>query len=218
MSGYGTAQVRFFCRRHGSVGKTGIKGGLKMKKILTVCLSSLLLGAAVPAMAQTNANAPEAVVSATTTTVKGTVESINPITRTITVRSPEGTIVKLKAGKEIRNFEQLKKGDVVTVNYHQATAVALAKPGEPITEGAAEVVLAPEKGGDLTRVRTVQTTEVVQDIDSKKRIVTLKDADGDIHKVKVDEKVQNLDQIKKGDEIVLKSTEAIAISVAKPGR
>jgi hypothetical protein len=191
-----------------------------MKKILTVCLTSLLLGAAVPAMAQTNTNAPEAVVTAATATVKATVESINPITRTVTLRGPEGNLIKLKAGREIKNFGQLKKGDEVTVNYHQSTVVALAKPGEPMAEGAAEVILAPEKGQEpgLTRVRTMQTTETVQDVDPKKRIVTLKDPDGNIHKVKVDESVRNLDQIKKGDEIVIKTTEAVAVSISKPGQ
>jgi hypothetical protein len=171
-------------------------------------------------MAQTNANAPEAVVAATTATVKGTVESVNRVTRTVTLRGSEGNIIKLKAGKEIKNLDQLKKGDVVTVNYHQSTAVALAKPGEPIVEGETEVILAPEKGQEpgMTRVRTMQTTEVVQDIDPKKRVITLKDPEGNTNKVKVDEKVQNLDQIKKGDEIVIKATEAVAISISKRGQ
>jgi Cu/Ag efflux protein CusF len=191
-----------------------------MKKTLTVCLTSLLLGAALPVMAQTNTSTnAEAVVSAATTVVKGTVESINRITRTVTLRGPEGNLIVLKAGRDIKNLEQLKKGDEVTVNYHQSTVVALAKPGEPLAEGAAEMTLAPGPGEQpgMRRVKIAQTTEVVQDIDAKKRTITLKDPDGNTHKVKVDPKIQNLDQIKKGDEIVLRSTEAVGVSIEKTG-
>src|SRR5437868_183355 len=128
-----------------------------MKKILIVCLTGLVLGATVPAMAQTDAKTPETVVSAASITAKATVEKINHLTRTVTLRDADGNKIKLKAGKEITNFDQLKKGDVVTVNYHQSTAVALAKPGETIAEGEAEVVLAPEKGQEpgMTKVSTM---------------------------------------------------------------
>jgi Cu/Ag efflux protein CusF len=209
-----------FFRRYGPPEEIGTQGGLKMKKILSVCLTSLLLGAAIPAMAQSDTNAPQAVVSAMSATAKATIEKINPTTRMITLKDSDGNTFKVKAGKEVKNFDQLKKGDEVTVNYRQQTAVALAKPGEPIPSGAAEVMLTPEKGQEpgMLKVRTMQTTETVEDIDPNTRMVTLKDSEGNTHKVKVDESVQNLEQIKKGDEIVIKSTEAIAISVSKPGQ
>ncbi|MDB6122358.1 MAG: hypothetical protein JWQ71_1351 [Pedosphaera sp.] len=190
---------------------------------MSVYLTCLLLGAVLPATAQssnTNTNAPEALVAAATANITGTVQRINRITRDVTLKTPDGSIVRLKVGRDLKNFDQLKKGDEVTVNYHQSTAVALAKPGEPMVEGAAEVLIAPEQGKErgATRVRTTQTTEVIQDIDAKKRMVTLKDAEGNIHKVKVDESVGDLNRFKKGDEIVIKSTEAVAIDVSKPGQ
>ena len=39
---------------------------------------------------------------------------------------------------------------------------------------------------------------------------------GNIRTLKVDKAVKNFDQIKKGDQIVLRFTEAFALSVAKP--
>ena len=64
-------------------------------------------------------------------------------------------------------------------------------------------------------VNTIKTTATVEDIDAKKREVTLKDAEGDTVKLKVDERVQNLDQIKKGDQIVATYTEGVSVSVDK---
>jgi hypothetical protein len=65
----------------------------------------------------------------------------------------------------------------------------------------------------------VQTAEVaakVEAIDLKARTLTLIGPEGKTMKVKVDKSVKGLDRLKKGDEIVLRVTDALAITVVRP--
>src|SRR6185436_9974817 len=57
----------------------------------------------------------------------------------------------------------------------------------------------------------------VEDINHAKREVTLKDQQGDKLKMKVGDEVQNLDKVKKGDEVVAGFYQSAAITVNKPG-
>jgi Cu/Ag efflux protein CusF len=63
----------------------------------------------------------------------------------------------------------------------------------------------------------VQLTATVVEIDHKKREVTLKAADGREETFVVDEAAKNLDQVKKGDVLVVTYAEALAYEVKKPG-
>jgi Cu/Ag efflux protein CusF len=64
---------------------------------------------------------------------------------------------------------------------------------------------------------SVQVTATVVEIDHKKREVTLKAADGREETFIVDEAAKNLDQVKKGDLLVVTYAEALAYEVKKPG-
>jgi len=46
--------------------------------------------------------------------------------------------------------------------------------------------------------------------------VTVKGPKGNVNTVKVGDHVKNLDQVKVGDQVVVRYTEAVAISVEKP--
>ena len=63
---------------------------------------------------------------------------------------------------------------------------------------------------------TVELTGSVELVDPEKRTIAVKGPAGNIRTLKVDKAVKNFDQIKKGDQIVLRFTEAFALSVAKP--
>jgi Cu/Ag efflux protein CusF len=63
----------------------------------------------------------------------------------------------------------------------------------------------------------VQITATVVKIDHKKREVTLKAADGREETFVVDQAAKNLDQVKKGDILVVTYAEALAYEVKKPG-
>jgi Cu/Ag efflux protein CusF len=64
---------------------------------------------------------------------------------------------------------------------------------------------------------TVTATATVEKIDVAKRLATLRNADGQLIELQVDESVKNLPQVKKGDRVVVTYFESLAYEVNKPG-
>jgi hypothetical protein len=64
---------------------------------------------------------------------------------------------------------------------------------------------------------TVKVTATVEDIDVAKRLVKLKDENGEVTELAVPKTVRNLAQVKKGDLVVATYYEAIAYDVFKAG-
>ena len=50
-------------------------------------------------------------------------------TREVVLRGPEGNLVTVTAGPEVRNLAQVRRGDRVHVTYGAALAVEMAPPG-----------------------------------------------------------------------------------------
>jgi hypothetical protein len=93
----------------------------------------------------------------------------------------------------------------------------MAKAGEPAPQGDAGLVaLAPQgaKPGGLM-ANTVQITAKVKAIDLKAHKATLEFPDGSSKTFAVRKDV-DLTKGKVGDEVVIRATEALAVSVSKP--
>jgi len=196
-----------------------------MKRIFLICSAFGLLTTMTPkihAQAKTgdatNGGVPGSVV-AETNIVKATVEDIDQKKRTVVLKDSEGDLHTMKVSEEVRNLDQVKKGDEVVAGYYRSTAISVHKPGEtPAPPAAGQAVIRSETGqkpGGLV-VQTAQKTATVEDIDYTTREVKLKGSDGKTMKIKAGDKVKRLEDVKKGDKIVATYTEALAISVAKP--
>ena len=147
----------------------------------------------------------------------GTVKAVDLEKKTVTVEGSGGRVETIDA-KDARNLEQVKVGDKVTVRYTQALAVFVTKGDEPPSTSEKQTVqLAPkgEKPGGVV-ARTIQLTGTVQSVDARKRMVDVRVPAGDVRTFKVDPRVKNLSQVKKGDQVVLRYTESVALSVVKP--
>ncbi len=196
-----------------------------MKKILLICTAFGLFTAVtlqLPAQEKdedTKKSDESKLVVAETNMVKATVEDIDHAKREVTLKDSRGDKHTMKVSKDVRNFDQVKKGDEIVAGYFQSTAISVAKPGDASAVPAqAEAVIVAEKGqkpGGLA-VQTTQKTATVEDIDYGTREVTLKGADGNTLKIKAGDRVKRLEDVKKGDRIVATYTEALAISVVKP--
>ena len=57
-----------------------------------------------------------------------TVVAIDYKARTVTLKGADGKTQTLKVGPEAKRFDQVKKGDQVTVTYTEATAISVHKP------------------------------------------------------------------------------------------
>jgi Cu/Ag efflux protein CusF len=146
-----------------------------------------------------------------------TVTGIDAANRKVTLVTPEGKKSTVKCGPEVINFDQIRVGDQLKVTVMEELAVYMAAQGAPPSDGAAAVVaLSPQgaKPGGVV-LNTVQVTAKVTAIDLKNHKATLQFPDGTTKKIAVRKDV-DLTKQKVGDEVVLRCTEALAISVEKP--
>src|SRR5688572_17592293 len=195
-----------------------------MKKILLICSAFGLLTAIttqIPAQEKDDdakkGDESNRIV-AETNVVKATVEEVDHAKREVTLKDSKGDTHKMKVSEEVKNFDQVKKGDELSIGYYQSVAIGVHKPGDAPPPAQAQAVIVAEKGqkpGGLA-VQTTQKSATVEDIDYGTREVKLKGSDGNILKMKAGDKVKRLEDVKKGDRIVATYTEALAVSVAKP--
>ena len=151
--------------------------------------------------------------------ITATVEAIDYDKRTVDLKGPKGNVVTLKVGPDAKNFNQVKVGDRVTARYFDSIAIQVRKPNEPpFAEQGSSVQVAPKgaKPGVIA-VETSEMTAVVDAINYKTRTVTLRGPQDKTVTLKVDNSVKRLNEVKKGDEIVIRRTEAMAIDV-KPAK
>lgn len=157
------------------------------------------------------------VVVAESVTFKAKVDSVDKDKRLLTLTGPKGKSVTVKVGPEVKNVDQIKAGDTLTVRYLDSIALFVRKGGAPpaATElTAVEVAAKGQKPAGMI-VNTVEVTGTVEAVDVAKRTVTLKGPAGKTRTLKVDPSVQRLAEVKKGDQVVARHTEALALSVVK---
>jgi Cu/Ag efflux protein CusF len=149
--------------------------------------------------------------------VTATVEKIDMATREVTLKGEDGKLETIKGGPEARNLGQLKVGDKVTFKYYQALAIFVSAPGEkPSMSEATNMQRAPlgaKPGGQVTNV--MEAVATVEAVDLSKRTATVRGPRGNVHTMKVGDQVQ-LEKVQVGDQITVRYTEALAVSVEKP--
>jgi len=195
-----------------------------MKKFSMLCIAVvLLLGVATLSFAQAKAEpkaAPQPMGAAVVDVVKmtATVERVDVATRMVTLKGPKGNLVTFKAGEAVKNLDQVKAGDKVVARYLESVAVFVRKSGEPPSAGELDAVGVAPKGAKpgVVMVQTDEVTAKVQAVDAKKRSITLMGPEGKTKTFKVDPSVKRLNEVKKGDDITLRVTQALAIDVVKP--
>ena len=156
-----------------------------------------------------------AVLHARALTIAAVVEDIDPATRAVLLRGPGGKLIAVVADDSVRNFDQMKKGDKVRVDYLEAIAIQIMSPetaGTPVEATTVEVAPLGDKPGMVT-TKTEQDSVVIKSIDYANRLATLQMPDGAAVTVELDPHVQNLAGVKAGDHVVVRRTRAIAISV-----
>lgn len=152
-------------------------------------------------------------VAAASTTVTATVTQIDQKTRQITLKAQDGREVSFVASDEVKNFAQMKVGDVVTATYTEALAYEVKKGG---TVGASQTTAGgtAKPGAKPAAALGQQTTVTVTitAIDPAAPSVTFKGPAGNTRTVKVLHP-ERLKDVSVGDTVEITYTEAIAIKV-----
>lgn len=143
------------------------------------------------------------------------VVGLDKATRTVTLKGPKGNVVDVVAGDEVKNFDQIRLGDFVVARYVQSLTLELrktkVKAGEPTVAEAAVRAKPGERPAGAVGREVTAIADVIG-VDPKKSTITLKGPRGNV----VTLNVQNPDQfkvVKKGDQVEVTYTEALAMSV-----
>ena len=148
------------------------------------------------------------------TQLTATVQAVDPATRTVTLKGPEGNLVKVVAGDEVRNFDQIRVGDRVEVSHTVGLVLQLVKGGGGVrTRIESENTTRGAKGEKPTgtAMREVMAVADVVRVDREKQMITLRGPERTVE-LRVRDSAQ-LENIAAGDQVEATFTEAMAISV-----
>ena len=195
-----------------------------MKKIALVSAAVLLMGSSI-AIAQ---NKPQAVVAVETAPgvlkvaegvqFQGKFKSVDQKTRQVVIVGPNGNEFKTTLGNEVKNFNQIKVGDIVTLTHVEIFVADIKKPSKvEIRERVETEKAVTAKLGDKPAAAIERQVAIVADVtavDEKKGTLTVRGATRTLDIKVKDPKV--LKGIKVGAQIETVVTEIIAIEVSAP--
>lgn len=176
-----------------------------------------MIAAAVLAATAHTAMAQVKTVRSEMRTESGVVESIDTVTRVVTLKKPDGTYVAVVAGPDITRFAELKVGDKVNARYYETTVVRLKRPGEAEVDSRSKSATPSEQampGGTKAKQRTITAT--ITAIDPSVPSVTFTGPNGWKYSSKVQD-TEALSKVKVGDKVDFVWTEAMMVSL-EPGK
>lgn len=193
------------------------QGDLIMSKVSTLFFIAVAFAfSATPSVSI----AGEPIAVADSVYINATIVKVNKNERAITLRDEHGNEEEVLVSEEVRNFDQIKEGDVLEVEYHRAAASTLQKITDASSAGKSlEVERAPS--GAKPGMAAMQTSTIVAtvlEIDTKARLLTVQGPKGGIVTVVVPTDIKSFDDLKKGDKISAEYGEAVAISVRTPAK
>jgi hypothetical protein len=155
-----------------------------------------------------------------TVAATATVDKIDQKTRHVTLKRPDGSKFTIVASPEVRNLAQVKKGDVIKLEYRQSVAYEVnkagtANPGVSATTDVTRAEPGAKPGGSVTDTVTVRMT--ITAINKGASEATLLGPDNVSTVVKVRDP-KRLDLVEVGDVVDLTYTEALAVSVEKSAK
>jgi Cu/Ag efflux protein CusF len=163
---------------------------------------------------------PSGTVGSNLVTTTARVKAIDQQTRRVTLERADGSELMFYADDTVRNLPQVQVGDEVTVSFYESLAYQVKKPGTAtpgvtMAEEAARAKPGEKPAGAGARVTTMVATIV--GIDKAAGTVTLQGPTGKATTIKARDP-RNLDRVAVGDLVEITYTEAVAVSVEKPGK
>jgi hypothetical protein len=184
-------------------------------RILTTILSATL-ALPVVALAEQASKAPadQPLTRAQSVEARATVTAIDPATRTVTLKTEDGQTVDVQAGSAVKNFDQIKVGDVVKATYTESIAFQVVPEGG--TPGGASQSANRIPGGAEVG-QQVTTSFKVASVDPATNILWVTLPNGNTKKIQVqDPKAQErLKTLRPGNVVAVTYTESMALQLEK---
>ncbi|QWD97508.1 hypothetical protein [Polynucleobacter sp. MG-6-Vaara-E2] len=149
---------------------------------------------------------------------EGSVIKTDKKTRTITFKNNEGES-KFVAGPEIKNFDQIKKGDRLSVTYQLAVAIELIKTKSDGVRSKVETNTvttskANEKPAETIANKTTIIADIVE-VNREKKLVSVKGPSGKVTTVVVKNPALLAD-VNVGEQVKVIYYDAMAASITSP--
>jgi len=195
--------------------KTSIRYTLAFATLLAVSQGPSLLAQEAPAPK----NPPLGRLEARHATLSAEVMAVDPATREVTLKGPQGNEVTVTAGAAVKRFNEIKVGDFVRVDYLLSVAAEL-RPATPeeaqhplvITDAAGRAPAQSAPAGGVARQLKVVTTIVA--LNPQEQTVTVQGPRGHQLTARV-ATPERLARLHVGDTVVMVFTEALALSLEK---
>ena len=144
---------------------------------------------------------------------QGKFKSVDPKTRKVVITGPEGRELEAILGSEVKNFDQIKVGDIVTMSIMKVIVSDVKVLNNGIKERQETISYSRAQAGDKPAGIIEHQVKIVADvlaIDTKNNTVTLK---GPYKTVQVAVGPEILKGIKTGNQIEAVITQNIAVQV-----
>jgi hypothetical protein len=146
-------------------------------------------------------------------TVTATVQSVDMVGRTITLRTAKGEEQVVKVPDQVTRLSEIKPGNTIRATYYDNIVLRLKAPTEADVD-TLQSGLTPGTGprpvGTSATQRTI--TALVDNIDLNEPSISFKGPRGWTYSTKVQDK-KALEQVKVGDRVDITWTEATLVSV-----
>jgi hypothetical protein len=151
-----------------------------------------------------------------TITATATVTSIDHASRRMVLTAADGRVITTTVPPEVKRFDALKAGDIITAKYYDNVILRLMKPGEKAVDSAAASI-APNEGTRPSATATVQrsVTATITAIDPSIPSITLTGPDKMTYTHKVADR-EALKQVKVGDRLDITWSAAVLVSADPP--
>jgi preprotein translocase subunit YajC len=164
---------------------------------------------------QTTMKEKPSVTRVSEVTLHGMIVAVDHENKTFTLKDEDGDVQKMSVGKAVKNFNQIDVGDHVSVTFYESfIAEVLPESTEVSTPKDKSVALTPQGGEKgIATMGTQEEIVTVEAVDLQNREVTFKGPEGHLSTLPVKDDVRNLENLKVGDKVFMKFTQALAVSI-----
>ncbi|HSO82570.1 hypothetical protein [Thiocapsa sp.] len=188
-----------------------------MNQIALMTLAgTLILGPVMPCAHAQTEGVPVA-AGAVTKEVTGTVVVVNPQTRMLTIRQPDGIFQVIHVPSEVQRLDEIRIDDTLTIDYLEAVAIDLQKGDAAAAAPRAVATREVDREGGRLPAGGIQETitlvGIVETVNTAESKVTVR---GPENTVTVNVRDQALlEEVSAGDSVTLTYISAVAASIER---
>ena len=147
-------------------------------------------------------------------TLSAVVEAVDYDARTFSLKDELGNTQSFEVRNPDVPLEDLKEGDDVTMTIYEEELAFVTEPGAELPSNE-ELRAVGTTEGNVTVVNVKQMTSTVRAIDVENRMATLESEGIPEFTVPVQDDVENLENVRVGDQVVTLITQVVSVTINK---